>query len=1297
VRSNASGHLDPALDPFVFTSRLPGSDNVTTMRLSSGTAPATVTITVLALAVSSVVAISAPAHADDPAAASGNVVINEFSSNGWNGNIDFIELYNTGTANVDLTGYHVTDDQGIAGGDDVVLDGTLVAGGFAVIFPDDATYGELGFGLGKSDEVHLLGPDGLTVIDAYTGLPDGQHAAPSYARTTDGTGVFALATAATPGGPNSLAPTPDAASIKLNEFDTQPDDFIELYNAGIATVNLAGWQLSDGENGTQDATDELVLGDIDLAPGAYLSITPDTLTMNPAGIVASAMPADGFGLNKNDGIWLRNASDVLIDRADDGQGAQHAGGSEPVSYGRALPGFGLWKTTYAATAGTLNSFTEPEPAEPSDDPALGSVVVNEVSSNGFTHHGAASTDFIELYNRASENVDLTGYVLSDSNGFASAERMVLDGALPAGGYAVFIPPAFGVGNDDAATLFSPSGQVIDEYVFPSHRLPSWARIPNGTGDFVIADGAGGGPVPTPGGPNGLTTAQAYVSINEYSSDPADFIELHNDSDASVDLTGWKLADGEGTPVVGDEIILGGASAIIPPGGYLSVATQSAPPEGTEFVDGGFGLGKADRVYLFTPEGALADTTWVGPDAGGVTRHASPSWARTTPGTGLWKLSSEGTAGLENVFAPIGEPGNSSIVINEVTNVGGHVELLNTGSEAVDLSGVEFRNGAGELIHTVPAATMLAGGDFYYVGGLTGLASTDTLTIADGGGGTLDTFTWEEDGIASYQRCEAFGVWTLSELPTATFDAVNACPQPGGTPWPGSQDVTIVDDTNTFGDGDGNGEGDVSGASFDPIDPSILWSVQNKNTVFKLTKNPTTGKYDDVPGWNGGKKLHFANGSGQPDTEGVTVGPDGALYITSERDNANKDVSYNKILRFDVSGDLSTVTDLTATREWDVNGDITTGTNLGLEGITWVPDSVLTAGAFTTNGGGVYLPGDYTNHGSGLFFVAVEGTGELHAFALPHDGDTTGAPALVTTLASGFPFSMDVTWDADRELLWALCDDGCGGAVNTLELVDGEFGVTGSYARPTGMPNLNNEGLAIAPFRMSDGDYQEVVWTDDGDTGGNSLRGGLLWRTADLSAPVHPLPEDPAPPVTENPTPPVTQNPAPTQFAIAPTVTLSSNKPKVGSPLRAEVTQPTPAADATTYRWTVDGTTVSTRALFTPRPKHAGQKVTVTVTFTKAGLIPVSRTVQSARIAPKATATTLKHSTVKRGGTQKASFSNLVPGTEYAVFLRGKKIDTVTANAYGIARVAFEVSTKKGTVKVSVKVGSKRPGKRFTVR
>ena len=52
-----------------------------------------------------------------------------------------------------------------------------------------------------------------------------------------------------------------------------------------------------------------------------------------------------------------------------------------------------------------------------------------------------------------------------------------------------------------------------------------------------------------------------------------------------------------------------------------------------------------------------------------------------------------------------------------------------------------------------------------------------------------------------------------------------------------------------------------------------------------------------------------------------------------------------------------------------------------------------------------------------------------------------------------------------------------------------------------MPNLNNEGLAIAPQSRCVAGKKEVLWADDGDTGGNSLRRGTINCQAPVNAAV----------------------------------------------------------------------------------------------------------------------------------------------------------------------------------------------------
>src|SRR5690606_4083440 len=114
--------------------------------------------------------------------------------------------------------------------------------------------------------------------------------------------------------------------------------------------------------------------------------------------------------------------------------------------------------------------------------------------------------------------------------------------------------------------------------------------------------------------------------------------------------------------------------------------------------------------------------------------------------------------------------------------------------------------------------------------------------------------------------------------------------------------------------------------------------------------------------------------------------------------------------------------LVATHEWNLTADIpATGANTGLEAIAFLPDAFLVASGFQDEATGVaYAPTNYPDHGGGLFFVGVEATGAIYAYALNHvDGTFTR----VASIVSGFSGVMGLEFDAELGRLWATCDDG----------------------------------------------------------------------------------------------------------------------------------------------------------------------------------------------------------------------------------------------------------------------------------
>src|SRR5689334_6841386 len=202
-----------------------------------------------------------------------------------------------------------------------------------------------------------------------------------------------------------------------------------------------------------------------------------------------------------------------------------------------------------------------------------------------------------------------------------------------------------------------------------------------------------------------------------------------------------------------------------------------------------------------------------------------------------------------------------------------------------------------------------------------------------------------------------------------------------TAWPGSPSIATADDVDVFGQ-------NLSGLAYQPAsmgNPAVLWAVRNgPSTLYRLVYNGTKWTPDTANGWANGKTLVFPNGGGVPDSEGVTLagGDANGIYVSIERDDSggNSKISRPGVLRYDVTAPGMT---LTATDDFNMTADLPgLGKNAGLEAVTWVPDDLLVSKGFIDESTGTeYDPTTYANHGQGLFFVGVEQTGEVIAYAL----------------------------------------------------------------------------------------------------------------------------------------------------------------------------------------------------------------------------------------------------------------------------------------------------------------------------
>lgn len=194
-------------------------------------------------------------------------------------------------------------------------------------------------------------------------------------------------------------------------------------------------------------------------------------------------------------------------------GAHNDGAAGDGLYGGSVPGFGAG--TYVRfyieavadnSAGTVSYM--PEGAEHdvyfyqvgSGGAVESFVVINELlasNAEGTPDQDGEFDDWIELYNNASEPVDLSGWHMSDDEGDPMQWTFPEGTVVPGNGYLIVwadedetqegLHANFKLSaSGEVLTLTNPQGETAQRVEFPAQETDvAWARVPNGTGDFVM--------------------------------------------------------------------------------------------------------------------------------------------------------------------------------------------------------------------------------------------------------------------------------------------------------------------------------------------------------------------------------------------------------------------------------------------------------------------------------------------------------------------------------------------------------------------------------------------------------------------------------------------------------------------------------------------------------------------------------------------------------------------------------------------------------------------------------------------
>lgn len=197
---------------------------------------------------------------------------------------------------------------------------------------------------------------------------------------------------------------------------------------------------------------------------------------------------------------------------------------------------------------------------------FGDLVINEVmagNNNTATDPAGEYEDWVEIYNGTDEAINLEGHFLSDNNGNKTKYTFPDIDIEPNGFVIVWCDGEIEQEGLHAPFSLSASGEEVGLYNLDTISLDfvrygslpddiSVGRFPNGHGPFSVL-------IPTFNSLNTNSVNPGLV-INEYQADNestaddqwgefADWIELYNNSNQPIDLTGYFLSDKIGDPTL----------------------------------------------------------------------------------------------------------------------------------------------------------------------------------------------------------------------------------------------------------------------------------------------------------------------------------------------------------------------------------------------------------------------------------------------------------------------------------------------------------------------------------------------------------------------------------------------------------------------------------------------------------------------------------------------------------------------------------------------------------------------------
>ena len=319
----------------------------------------------------------------------------------------------------------------------------------------------------------------------------------------------------------------------------------------------------------------------------------------------------------------------------------------------------------------------------------------------------------------------------------------------------------------------------------------------------------------------------------------------------------------------------------------------------------------------------------------------------------------------------------------------------------------------------------------------------------------------------------------------------------GIAWPGSTETSFYDKSAMF-------TAEASGIDFYN---GRICVVENGKGIVWILNVAKNGNLTFANGYEDGKEIKFKSNSGSSkgvDAEGITFDGEGNIYVSTERDLANKSQSSNSIIKLNPNSSSDV---LVGVEEWNLTSSMpkSSDSNLGLEAVEWVANSELEGKLYDKNKKGLFSSANYPKQtANGVFFVALESNGHVYGYVLNNDGTFVQ----IADIDAGLGCAMALDYDVSQNVLWIATDNH---ANNMSAQVVFNGGSSPSITKVKPISTLddgdNYEGFAIASdeyavngerpvYKLRDGFDKEAMavgkikadYTSTGASGGNSSGG-----------------------------------------------------------------------------------------------------------------------------------------------------------------------------------------------------------------